>query len=64
MWLRMKNFNMGVHLKIHFFLGGGGGHEKPIYWGLIFLKKRGAWTVCRFKRGVCKKERVMYLRGG
>ena len=45
----MKSFNiLGVHRKIQF-LGAG------------FLK-RGAWIVCRFKRGLGKKEWV-FLRG-
>ena len=26
-------------------------------------KKEGAWTFFRFKRGVCKKESVIYLMG-
>ena len=48
MGLRMKNFNI-VELK------------KPIYWGDCL---RGvAWTVCRFKRGLGKKEGVVFLRG-
>ena len=32
----------------------GGGHEKPIYRGEL-PKKRGALTVCRFKRGLDEK---------
>ena len=51
---------MGVHWKIQiFFLGGRGGEDmKNQYVRWIFLKKAGgrAWAVCRFKRGVCKKE--------
>ena len=52
MGLRMKNF--GGSLKNPIFLGGGV-HEKPIYrWELP--KKEGAWTVCRFRRGLAEKE--------
>ena len=35
--------------------------EKPIYWGE--LAKRGAWIVCGFKRGLGKKEGVMFFKG-
>ena len=65
--LRMKNFNMGIHEKIrHYFLGGGGMKNQCI--GGELPKKRrvggaGAWAACRFKRGVCKEDRVMYLMG-
>ena len=34
---------------------GGGVHEKPIKRGDC-LKKWGAWTVCKFKGGLGKKE--------
>ena len=55
MVLRMKNVNVtGVHWKIRFLEGF---HEKPIYRGELPQKGgRGAWTVCRFKRGLDKKE--------
>ena len=43
---------MGFHWKLRF-LGEGGVHEKPIYRGIC--RKRGAWTVCKFK--------VVFLRG-
>ena len=51
----MKSFNIfGVHRKIKFFEGV----MKNRYIGGM-PKKRGAWTVCRFKgeeRGLTKKE--------
>ena len=54
MGLRMKNFNiLGIHCNI-WLLGGGGVHENQ-YRGEDCLK-RGAWTVCRFKGGLGKKE--------
>ena len=28
------------------------------------LQKKGVWTVCRFKKGLGKKEGVVFLRGG
>ena len=30
----------------------------------IFCLKRGAWIVCRFKKGLGKKEGIMFWRGG
>ena len=42
---------------------GEGGHKKSIYRGNC-LKRGGAWTVCRFKRGLGQKEEVVFLRGG
>ena len=57
----MKNFNiMEVHWKIQFL--GRGGYEKQYMWGE--LPKKGAWTVCRFKRGLGKKRGVMFLKRG
>ena len=56
----MKNFNiLGVQGKIRVLGvrgggGGGGGHEKPICKGES--PKKGAWTIWRFKGGLCKKE--------
>ena len=44
---------MGVHWKIWFL----GGCMK------IFCLKRGAWIVCRFKKGLGKKEGVMFWGG-
>ena len=29
-----------------------------------WLKRGGAWTVCRFKRGLCEKEMVGVFEGG
>ena len=53
MGLIIKNFDiMGVHLKIRI-------HSpcmKKQFFGLNRLK-RGAWIVCRFKRGLGKKEK-------
>ena len=53
----MKKFSiMGVHRKIWFLEGEV--HKKPIYRGKL-LKKRGrggAWTVCRFKRGLAERR--------
>ena len=53
----MKNFNiMGVHLKIRI-------HPpciKKQFWGgrgQVNHLKRGAWIVCRFRRGLEKKEK-------
>ena len=41
---------------------GGGIHEKPIY--REDCLKRGAWTICRFKEGLGKKEgRGVFLKG-
>ena len=54
--------------KLHYFWGSwknpsfrGGFHKKPIYRGDCL--KMGARTVCRFKGGLGKKERVVFLRG-
>ena len=45
-------------------------------WKMVFLQQEtniegdclkragGAWTVCRFKERLSKKERVLFLRGG
>ena len=45
-------------------------------WKMVFLQQEtniegdclkragGAWTVCRFKEKLSKKERVLFLRGG
>ena len=47
-------------------MGGGGGvvHDKPVYRGDC-LKGGGARTVCRFKRGLGKKEGVsVFEKGG
>ena len=46
-----EKFNMGVHWKIRFL---GGLQKINILEGIA--KKRGAWEVCRFKRGLFKKE--------
>ena len=56
----MKNFDiLGVYWKIRF-LRGGGGLTKNQYRRGNFLKKGGgAWTVCRFKGGLDKKEGVV-----
>ena len=53
MGLRMKNFNIfGVHWKIWFL---GGGLTKNLY-RMGDCLKRGAWTVCRFKRGAWQER--------
>ena len=58
--LRMKNVNnMGVHWKIWFL----GGCMKNQYIGGVNCLKREAWIVCRFKRGLGKKEGMMFLKG-
>ena len=44
---------MGVHRKIQFL---GWVHKKPIYRKGGLLKNGGAWSVCRFKSGLGKKE--------
>ena len=63
MRLRMKNFNMGIHWKIRFLRGRGGGvFTENQYIGENCLK-RGAWSVCRFKGGLAKKREVVFLRG-
>ena len=53
----MTNFNIfGVHRKIRVL---GGVHKKPIYRGDCLKtggEGGGAWTVCRFKEGLGKKE--------
>ena len=41
---------------------GEGVHEKQIYRGNGL--KKGAWTVCRFKGRLGKKEGVVFLKGG
>ena len=60
----MKNFNtlifLGFTEKIRVL---GGGHENPIHRGGGWLK-RGAWIVCRFKRGLGKKEGGVFEGGG
>ena len=57
----MKSLNIfGVHGKIVGFLGGV---TKSQYWGGNCLKK-GAWTFCRFKEGLVKKEWEEVWRGG
>ena len=38
-------------------------HKKPIYRRGGDCLKRGAWSVCRFKGGLGKKEGVVFLRG-
>ena len=40
------------------FKGGGGGSQKPI------CLKTGAWTVCRFKKELGKKEGLGVFEGG
>ena len=52
---------MGVHQTLRY-LGGGSGFTKNQYIGGID-KKEGAWTICRFKRGLGKNLGVMFLRG-
>ena len=37
---------------------------KNHYIGGNCLKKEGAWIVCRFKKGLGKKEGVVFLKGG
>ena len=60
-WVRMKNFNiLEVNRKIWFLQGV---HKKKQYTGGNCLKRK-AWTVCRFKRRLYKKEGVVFLRGG
>ena len=60
MWLRMKNLNiLGVHWKIRILVRGF--TKKQYREG--DCPKRGAWTICKFKRGLGKKEGVVFLRG-
>ena len=55
MVLRMNNFNiLGVHWKIWLLRGEGGLRKTNIEGGDCL--KRGAWTVCWFKRGRFGKE--------
>ena len=58
----MKNFNIfAVHGKIRVLEGG---FTKNQYIGEDYLK-RGAWTVCRFKRGLARKRKWRFSgRGG
>ena len=49
--LRLKKFNIGIHQKIQSL---DGVHKKTIYRGNCL--KRGAQTVCRFKRGPSKEK--------
>ena len=51
---------MGLHWKIWFIWGRF--HEKPMYRGGL-PEKRRAWTVCRFKRGLGKKEEGVFEGG-
>ena len=44
------------------FYGGGRVHEKNNIYGGDCLKRR-TWTVCRFKRRLGEKKRVVFLRG-
>ena len=37
---------------------------KNHYIGGNCLKKEGTWIVCRFKKGLGKKEGVVFLKGG
>ena len=37
---------------------------KNHYIGGNCLKKEGAWIVCRFKKGLGKKEGVVFFKGG
>ena len=61
MGLKITNFNiMGVHCKIQFL--GGQVHKKAIYRGNCL--KRGMPGQFEDLRGVCKKEGVVFLRGG
>ena len=46
---------LGVHWKILFLGRGWGGHKKPIS-RRNCLNTEGTWTVCKFKRGLGKKE--------
>ena len=63
MRLRMKNFYvLGVHWKIQ--LLGGDSQKNNIEGRLGDCLKRGAWTVCRFKGGLGKKEGVGVFEGG
>ena len=55
----MKNFNIIILILLkNPIFRRGGVHEKTIcfFWGVNRLK-RGAWIVCRFKRGLGKKEK-------
>ena len=58
MGLRMKNLNItGVHWKIFDFQGRGGGGGGG--GGQVNKKQnigKRAWTICRFKGGIVKKE--------
>ena len=49
----------GVSLKNLIFRGGF--IKKTIYRGDC-LEREGAWTVCRLKRGLDKKDRVVFLK--
>ena len=61
MGLRMKNFNiMGFTQKSNF----QGGRELQKLNKQGDCLKRGAWTVCRFKRGLDKNERSGIFDGG
>ena len=58
MVLRMKKFNIfGVHWKIRLL---GGFTKNQIEGGQ--LPQKGDWTVCWFKRGLGKKQVVVFLR--
>ena len=59
MRLRVKNFNaMGGSQKNPIFRGS---NEKPIH--MWEFPKKGASTVCRFKRGLGKKEKCGVFEG-
>ena len=58
---------MGFTEKSDFFEGGsgewGGGFTKNQYSGADCLKKWDAWTVCKFKGGLGKKEGLVFEGG-
>ena len=60
--LRKKNLNFGGSLKNPIFKNGMGGSWNNQYTGRDYLT-RGTWAVCRFKRGLGKKEGSGFFEG-
>ena len=60
----MKNFNIKRGSLKNPIYKEGERITKNQYIGVNFLKKRGAWSVCRFKGRVRGKKGEVFLMGG